>query len=354
MLTLLVYVFIALGLSFICSVMEAVLLSMTPVYAIQLEQKNPKAGKIYTELKKDIEAPLAAILSLNTIAHTIGAAGAGAQATKLFGDAYLGVISVILTLLILILSEILPKTLGAVFWKKIAVPMLPVLRFTMFSMKPLVFMSNMMTRILPKSKESNVINHDEFLILTQQGIKGGVFSEQESLILTNLFMLRKLTVKHIMTPRTVMFALREDTTVEEVLVRHPEIIFSRIPLYKTDLDDITGFVLRSDILLYAVRGMKTTPLSDFRRPITAVPESLSISRHFTGLIKDRAHISLVIDEYGGAAGIVTLEDVIETLIGIEIVDEHDKVKDLQNLARQQWSNRIRKMGLNPADYDFDR
>jgi CBS domain containing-hemolysin-like protein len=232
--------------------------------------------------------------------------------------------------------------------------MLPVLRFTMFTMKPLVFLSNLMTKVLPKSKESNVINHDEFLILTQQGIKGGVFSEQESLILTNLFMLRKLTVKHIMTPRTVMFALREDTTVGEVLERHPEMVFSRIPVYKTALDDITGFVLRSDILLYAVRDMKNTPLSEFRRPISAVPESISISRHFTGLIKDRAHISLVIDEYGGTAGIVTLEDVIETLIGIEIVDEHDKVKDLQNLARQQWSNRIRKMGLNPADYDFDR
>lgn len=353
MLLLLAYIIIALLLSSICSVMEAILFSMTPVYVIQLEQKHPKAGKSYALYKKNIETPLAAILSLNTISHTLGAAGAGAQATKIFGDAYLGIISAILTLLILFLSEIMPKALAAAFWKQLALPFLPILKLTMLTMKPLVVMSLLMTRILPKPKASPVVNHDEFLILTKKGIESGVFNEQESRILTNLFMLKTLTAKHIMTPRTVMYALQEDMTADDVLLKHSEIIFSRIPVYKTDPDNITGFVLKSDVLLCAVTDRRGVKLSELRRQISAVPQSLSISRLFTGMIKDRSHISLVIDEYGSTAGIVTLEDVIETLIGIEIVDEHDKVKDLQTLARQQWSNRIRKMGLNPADYDFN-
>jgi CBS domain containing-hemolysin-like protein len=347
------YVTTAVSVSFVCSLMEAVLLSVTPVYIAHLQEKNAGAAASYEKLKKDIDTPLAAILSLNTIAHTMGAAGAGAKATEIFGDAYFGAISAVLTLLILVLSEIVPKTLGAVFWKTLSVPVLHMLKITMFLMRPLVFFSGLITAVLPKNKDAGVISHNEFQILIREGIKNKVFDVRESEILTNLFRLRKLTVRDIMTPRTVMFAIREDSTVTETLEKYPEMVFSRIPVYKSDTDSITGFVLKSDILSCAVRGCGDSPLSELARPINAVPESVTISRHFSQMVKERWHISLVVDEYGGTAGIVTLEDIVETLMGTEILDESDQTTDLQRLARQQWRERIRKIGLNPDDYDFD-
>ncbi len=345
MVLLLLYVSLALGVSFACSVMEAVLLSVTPSFIIQTEVKKPALSRRLAEYKKDVDRPLAAILSLNTIAHTVGAAGAGAQATLVFGEAYFGIISAVLTLLILVISEIIPKTLGAVYWRQLT-PW--VVRFlllpTMLSMWPLVKMSQGLTRLIASGKKEGV-SREELAALAEVGAREGVVHEDESRILKNLLRFSRVRVSDIMTPRTVIFALAETSTVEEILQDHPQIRFSRIPIYAENHDDITGFVLKTDLLLAAAGGRAETPLLELRRDLIVVPADLSLRHLFDRLMKERAHLALAVDEYGGTAGLVTLEDLIETLLGLEIVDEADAVHDMQELARKQWRERARGLGL---------
>lgn len=342
---LIFYVLLALVLSFLCSVMEAVLLSITPAYIAQQEQENPKQGKQLNKLKQDIESPLASILSLNTIAHTVGAAGAGAQAAHVFGDQYVGIISAVLTLLILIFSEIIPKTLGAVYWKQLTEFVVISLKITNIAMIPFVKLSNVITNVITSNKIEEKIDKDEFRALMEKAVNEGMFNLHESNILLNLFLFRKLPVSNIMTPpRTVLFfALDEETNVKAIINENPDISFSRIPVYKDNTDNITGFVLKSDILLAAVSEKYDSPLKEFKREIKAVPESLSVFSFFDDMVKTGEHIAVIIDEYGGGtAGIATLEDIIETLIGFEIMDEKDIVQDMQKLAKSRW----KKNGLN--------
>jgi len=340
-LTLLIfYILIALVLSFICSVMEAVLLSITPAYTAQMIKSNRRKGLRIKRLKDDIETPLAAILSLNTLAHTIGAAGAGAQAASIFGDEYLGLISGVLTLLILIFSEIIPKTLGAIHWKILTPNIILLLRLTMIIMYPLVKLSRFVTNMLSSKTQNNLIDKDEFQALMEIAVKQGVFEDHESAVLKNIMLFKKISAEKIMTPRTVLYALNEDTTVSEIIDQEPDMPFSRIPVFSKDIDSITGFVLKSDILLKAVSGNKNDAVKTIKREIIAFPEQLNIFAIFDSMIKNSDHIALVLDEYGGTAGIVTLEDIIETLTGIEIVDEKDIAQDMQVHAKKKWENRI--------------
>lgn len=329
--------------------MEAVLLSITPAFVVQYTQLNRRKGQKLQRLKDHIEHPLAAILSLNTIAHTVGAAGAGAQATHVFGDAYVGVISAVLTFLILVFSEIIPKTLGAVYWRELTPIVVRSLIPIIWSMFPLVKMAEAITSIMTKGKKSALINREEFAALTKLGIKTGVFNKDESRIMQNLFRFRNIKVRDIMTPRTVIFDLEESMTVNKVLALHPIIPVSRIPIFGKNSDDVTGFVLKTDILLNAIQENGNTTLATFKRNIHAVPESLSLNLLFDDLINNRTHIALVIDEYGGTDGLVTQEDIIETLLGLEIVDEGDTVEDMQKLARQVWTKRAHQMGIIPED-----
>jgi len=343
---LIFYILLAIVLSFICSVMEAVLLSITPAYIAQREKKHKKSGLKLRKMKEDIESPLAAILSLNTIAHTLGAAGAGAQAAFVFGDKYLGVISAVLTLAILIFSEIIPKTIGALYWKTLAPYVVLMVRLTLLSMFPLVLMSNAVTKLLTRGKRAPDLDKDEFEALMEKAVKQGLFSWHESSILRNIILFRKLPVKQIMTPRTVLFALEENLTVKEVLQENPDMNFSRIPIYKDSLDRISGFILKSDLLLASHKGLSGDSLNSLRRGMKEFPESLNVLTVFEVMVGENHHIALVVDEYGGVAGVVTLEDIIETLTGIEIIDEKDIVQDMQKLARQKWHSRIKRMGLN--------
>ena len=338
---LLVYITSALILSFLCSIMEAVILCITPAYVEQTRAKNPKLWIILNKIKKDIDTPLAAILSLNTLAHTIGAAGAGAQAAHIFGDKYLGVISGILTLLILIFSEIIPKTLGAVHWKKLTPYIVVLLRITYIVMYPFVILSKFITRMLTKGKKQEAIDKGEFQALMEMAVRQGLLDRNESYILKNLLRFRQLSVSEVMTPRTVVMAFDENTTVDEVLKEDPDLPFSRIPIYRDDIDSITGFVLKNEMLLKALAGERNAPLKEIRRDIPAFPENLSIITCFNKLVADGNHISLLVDEYGGTAGIATLEDIIETLTGFEIVDEKDEVTDMQKLAKKKWAHRIK-------------
>ncbi len=341
MILLLFYVALALGVSFLCSIMEAVLLSISTSYIARLEQQEVAFVDQLKKYKKNIDKPLAAILSLNTIAHTVGAAGAGAQAAVIFGEVYLGVISAILTMLILVLSEIIPKTLGAAYWKQLTPLVLHLLKGTIWCMYPLVKMSEGLTSVLTKNKPKRMIEREEFIALADLGNREGIFNRYESRVLNNLFVIREIRTKDIMTPRTVLFALKRVMTVGEVLQKHPDIPFSRILLYDESLDDTGSFVLKNEVLRVA-HDTPALPLEKMERPLLTVPCILSVHDLFEQLMNESAMIALVVDEYGGTEGIVTLEDVLETLIGLEIVDEFDTVEDMQAMARKQWEKRAKK------------
>jgi CBS domain containing-hemolysin-like protein len=342
---LLLYVALALGVSFLCSIMEAVLLSVTPSYVAALEREGNDIGERLHQMKEDIDRPLSAILSLNTIAHTVGAAGAGAQAAVVFGEAYTGVIAAVLTLLILVLSEIIPKTLGAVYWRTIAPTVVRLLVPTIIVMWPLVKLSQGLTYLLSQDEEEAAFSREEFTAMAELGEEEGVFEEKESRILRNLFRFNSLRVKDVMTPRTVVFDLPEDQTIGEVVEEHDEFRFSRIPVYDDNPDDVTGYVLKDEMLLRAAQEEHEVMLEDIAREILVVRETLPLPDLLERLLDRLEHIALVVDEYGGVAGVVSMEDVVETLLGLEIVDEADSVEDMQALARQQWFKRARELGM---------
>ncbi|PSQ86086.1 MAG: hemolysin [Bacteroidetes bacterium QS_3_64_15] len=343
------YVALAIGVSFLCSMMEAVLLSVTPSYVAALERKGSAVGERIHEFKENVDRPLAAILSLNTIAHTVGAAGVGAQAAIVFGEAYTGIVAAILTLLILVLSEIIPKTLGAVYWRTLTPSVVRMLTATIIAMWPLVKLSQGITHLLSQEEEETAFSREEFTAMAELGEEEGVFEEKESRILRNLFRFNSLRVKDVMTPRTVIFDLPENTTIGEVVEEHDEFRFSRIPVYDDDPDDITGYVLKDEMLLRAAQEEFDVTLEEMARDILVVHETLPLPDLLERLLDRLEHIALVVDEYGGVAGVVTLEDVVETLLGLEIVDEADSVEDMQALARKQWFKRARELGMVSED-----
>ena len=346
---LLLYVALAIGVSFLCSVMEAVLLSVTPSYVAALEREGSTVGKRLHQFKENVDRPLAAILSLNTIAHTVGAAGVGAQAAVVFGEAYTGIVAGVLTLLILVLSEIIPKTLGAVYWRTLTPALVRLLTATILVMWPLVKLSQGLTYLLSQDEDEAAFSREEFTAMAELGEEEGVFEEKESRILRNLFRFNSLRVKDVMTPRTVIFQMPERKTIGDVVEEHDEFRFSRIPVYDGDPDDITGYVLKDEMLLRAAQEEFEVSLSEISRDILVVHETLALPDLLERLLDRLEHIALVVDEYGGVAGVVTMEDVVETLLGLEIVDEADSVEDMQALARKQWFRRARELGMVSAD-----
>ena len=346
MILLILYVLLALGVSFACSVMEATLLSVTPGYIGALERKDhPAAGQL-RELKEEIERPLAAILTLNTIAHTVGAAGAGAQAAVVFGSAWVGLFSAVLTFLILVLSEIIPKTLGASYWRRIAPPVARMLPALVWLVWPLVILSLWLDRHLSRGEKAASVSREEIAAMAEEGRRVGVVRESESQILERLFLFSDLRAHDIMTPRTVVFALPERATLEEVLEEHDALPFSRIPLYREEPDELEGYVLKDELLRRAASGEGDTRLAELRRGFLVVPESLALPDLFERLVDEGELISLVLSEHGAVEGIVTMEDVIETILGREIVDEADSAEDMRELARRRWRRRVERMGID--------
>ena len=347
MITLITIVAVAIGVSFLCSVFEAVLLSVTPSYVANLTQSNPEAAKRLGRQKENVESPLVSILTLNTIAHTVGAAVAGAQAAKVFGDDMLGVFSAVLTFLILFFSEIIPKTLGANHWRKLApsvsVALLWMERFT----KPLIWMSSQVTHLLGKGDDGQYIRQ-EMSAMAKIGHESGELDEQESKILTQMLSVKEMPVTSIMTPRTVMFSLPSSLTKEEFALHHKGTPFTRIPIFEKDPDDVIGFINRNDILL-AERDNPQAPIGNLKHNLVIVPETAKILPLFQLLIKRNTKIAMVVNEYGTAEGIVTLEDIIESLLGLEIVDSNDPVTDMQQLARKLWEKRMIDKGIRLSD-----
>jgi CBS domain containing-hemolysin-like protein len=343
---LILYVLMALVFSFLCSIAEAALLSITPSYIEEQKERQPKRAALLKRLRQDnIDQSLAAILTLNTIAHTVGAILSGAQATVVFGSTWFGLFSAIMTLAILFLSEIVPKTIGAIYWARLAMPTALFVNGLILLLYPLVWLSERLTKLISRGSDIHIFSRQEFLAMARIGEEGGYLSDNESLIINNLFRFHSLRVEDIMTPRTVVSTLQEDMAIEDAVKYITNNPFSRLPVYETDIHFVTGFVLRDDILLREAQDRGRESLKSIKRPIHAVPEKASLSKLLEHLLKHHQHIAVVLDEYGETSGLVTLEDLVETLMGMEIVDEKDSVVDMRALARKKWAERARQYGI---------
>lgn len=352
---LVLYVLLALLFSFMCSVAEATLLSITPSYIAGLKVTQPRKAQRLRQLKEErIDQSLAAILTVNTIAHTVGAIGAGAKATVVFGDVWFGVFSTVMTLLILFLSEIVPKTLGAVYWRQLTGVTAGYVATLVWATYPLVLVSQWLTRWIARGERHGEFNREEFVAMAGIGKEQGHIDERESKIIRNLFLFRSVPASAIMTPKIVMSALPKDMTVEMALAATDKMPFSRLPIFASGTESVSGFVLREDLLVAHGEGRNQARLSDFRRDITAVLDSTPLSKLLETLLEQRQHIAVVVGEYGETKGLVTLEDVVETLLGIEILDEGDTVEDMQHLARQLWAKRAKRMGIKTGGSDSCR
>ncbi len=361
MVLLIIYAVVSIFFSFLCSILEAVLLSITPTF-INVKKNEGKAyADTLEEYKKDVDKPLIAILTLNTIAHTVGAILVGNQAAVAFGGeaggdphaasifSPVGIISVIMTILILVVSEIIPKTIGATYWKSLAGFTAKALNMLIFPLKytGILWILQRTTKLIGKGgHHGSVLSRQDFAVMAEIGEKEGALKGSESRIINNLLKFDSITAKDIMTPRTVVNAVPETMTLEEFYQNNPNLRFSRIPIYNGDSkDNVTGLFLKDDLLLQLAKGNKDLSVGSLANPIEMVRDDVSISKIFNLFLEKRIHIALVIGEYGGMHGVVTMEDVLETLLGLEIMDESDNAEDMQHLARQKWKERASKLGL---------
>lgn len=361
---LIVYALIAILFSFWCSIIEAVFLSLTPTY-LNINKKEGKSFAIILEnFKKDVDKPLIAILTFNTIAHTVGAILVGVQAKTAYAEMYgseqkqflgfpftedvmVGVVSTIMTILILIASEIIPKTIGATYWRQLG-------NFTAVSLNLLIFplkwtgilwLLQLTTKLIGGKGHHSVMSRDGFYAMTQIAEEEGVFEASESMVIKNLLTFKNIQAKDVMTPRTVMKTVNEDMTVEAFFKENQHIRFSRIPVFQDEIDNITGLVLKDDIFREMANDNNNKKLVDIKRNIIIVNRSLAIPKLLDQLVNSKNHMALVVDEYGSVSGIVTMEDVIETLLGFEIMDESDNIADLQHVARKSWEARAKRLGI---------
>ncbi|REL36833.1 CNNM domain-containing protein [Thalassotalea euphylliae] len=337
---LLIYLTVAIGVSFLCSILEAVLLSVTPSYVAQVLKNKPRGGKVLENVKTNLDQSISSILILNTFAHTMGAAGVGAQAIQVFGESKETLVAFLLTLAILYFSEIIPKTLGATFWRNLAVPSAYIISFLVKLVYPLVWVSSFLTRLFSKGK-NEVISREEVLALAALSHKDGAIVGQENQLVENILQLRDAKTEDILTPRSVVHALPEDITVSEALSADKTANFTRIPVYQESIDNITGVLLKAHLYESERQGKGDIPVKEVASPLYRISESFPVLNLLDVFIKRHEHIFLVEDHFGQTAGIVTLEDCIETFLGREIVDESDQVEDMQKLAKANYRHRLK-------------
>jgi len=361
---LLFYAFISIFFSFLCSILEAVLLSVTPTFINVKKQEGKDYASALEVLKNDVDRPLIAILTLNTIAHTVGAILVGVQAkvayTELYGsqtktvfgvtfteDLMVGVVSAIMTILILVASEIIPKTIGATYWKSLANFTTKALKVLIFPLKwtGLLWILQLTTKLIGGKGHGSILSRESFIVMTDMAHEEGVFHESESKMIKNLLTFKEIKAKDVMTPRTVMKTENENTTVEDFFNKNLNLRFSRVPIYVDTEDNIKGLVLKDDVFKEMALGNGSKKLSELKRHIIIVDRNMAIPKLFEQLVETRNHMALVVDEYGTVSGLVTMEDVIETLLGLEIMDESDNVSDLQVQARKNWETRAKKLGI---------
>ncbi len=346
---LFIYAFLSIFFSFMCSILEAALLSITPSY-IKIKKKEGKPyAKILAGLKQDIDKPLIAILTINTIAHTVGAILVGVQAEKTFGggDNSVGIVSAVMTLAILILSEIIPKTIGATYWKSLGNFTAKALSLMIFPLKytGILWLLMLTTKLIGKSAHVSSMSREEFAAITDAAEEEGVFEESETTVIKNLLVFKSVEAKDVMTPFSVAITEDESLSLEEFHQNHKNLKFSRIPVYKGRSTNISGFILKDDVLEEVIDEKGHQPLSEIKRDILVTNDNTPIPELFEIFVQKRAHISMIVDEFGNVTGIVTMEDIIETLLGLEIMDESDSVEDMQMLARKNWERRAKRLGL---------
>ncbi|OGR04052.1 MAG: hypothetical protein A2284_12285 [Deltaproteobacteria bacterium RIFOXYA12_FULL_61_11] len=343
MIALGLYVLVTLSVSFLCSLLEAGLLSLPRPHLELMVSRGSKAGALLRAMKQDIERPLAAILTLNTVANTIGAAVVGAKTHELFGNHWVALASAGLTLCILVVSEIIPKTLGAAHCKKLA-------PFTAYTVRALVVVTNPLVstvvalarRLSKRSHTDLTFSREEVAAVAEAGASEGTLAKGESKIIKNLLVLDSIQAREVLTPRSVLQYFQKDETVADLLQKHRSVRFSRIPVIGKDLDDVQGLVHWHQVFEAYSSGQGDLKVGDLAHPIHVVPDSLSVRRILDEFLRRREHLFLVVDEYGGTAGIVTFEDAIETLLGVEIIDEFDPVEDMRKYAVEEGRRKRRR------------
>ena len=330
------YFFAVLGISFLCSLLESFILSVTHAHISLVSKDRPALGKKLSHFKENINQPLSAILSLNTIANTIGAASVGAITLVEFGSNWVAIMSGILTLCILIFSEIIPKTVGALYWKKILVPATFAVQVLIIMTYPLVVFLEFLSKWLAKAENEDKVSREEVIAMAELGEDEGTIEESESTVIENVLMLDDISVEEVLTPRSVIFAVNKTNSVREVLDKYNDIEFSRIPVYEDGLDNIIGIVRRHVLLKSKAEDQFDVTMGELAKPIHAVEENDSVGDVLDEFVKRREHLFMVKDQFGQVAGLITLEDAIETLLGVEIVDETDSVVDMRKLALDNW------------------
>jgi len=343
---LLAYFFLALVISFLCSIAESVLLSVSVPFVKTLEARGSKSAGLLKKFKAEIDTPLSSVLSFNTIANVVGAAGVGAQATKLWGDIYFGLVSAALTVMLLIFSEIIPKSIGARYARSLAIPVALMVNVMIGAMYPVVWLSKRITRLVSGGKPQEKVSREELAALTDIGLEEGVFGESESKTIKNLIRSRSIKASKVMTPRTVVVAIPEKTRLSEFFDNPDVRRHSRFPIYDQNHENITGYVLKYDVIDHLSKGGGETLIASLRRPVVLCYENITVPKLFDILLEKKEQIAVLIDEYGGMSGIVTLEDIIETIFGFEIVDERDAQADMQQAAKEKWRARAEKLKVN--------
>lgn len=333
----------AIGISFLCSVMEAALLSITPSYIAQLEEKSPKWYKKVAALKQNIDTPLAAILTLNTIAHTVGAAGVGAQVAAMYGQAYLGLASGVMTLAILVLSEILPKTIGAKYWKKLVPAMCITLKIMVVILKPFLYISDFIMGIFGDNEDASTIK-EEIKALAKMGRDEKVIDDNKYRVISNIINLQEVKTKDVMTPRTVVHTVRPKMTIKEFDEFLKSSPFSRFPIVDEQEQNYLGYIHKSS----SYKADDSDTVEKFARPMRSFSTDARLEAVLSSMLDDHNHMALVIDQFSNWAGIITLEDIIETILGKEIVDETDQVADMRLYAKLKWKKKKEQKGIPAA------
>ena len=333
---LLLFFFLSVGVSFICSVLESVLLSINMSYVAVLEKERPAVGKLLRLQKENINKSIASILILNTIANTLGAAAVGAQASIVFGNDAVVIVSIVLTFAILFLSEIIPKTIGAIYWKQLAPLAAYFIRIFIWITYPIILTTLAVTNRISKGKDdAHTLTKEELLESMLMSEDEGVIDEKESDVIENMLNLDNIKVSEVLTPRSVVFALDENMTIEEVIDKEESIFkFSRIPVHSGSIEDVTGLVLTKRIFKQLLKNKKAT-LKEIKKDMFAINENVPVSKALDLFISKKEHMFLVKDSYDQTEGILTLEDCVETILGVEIMDESDTTADMRELAKRK-------------------
>lgn len=354
---LIVYALVSILASFLCSILEAALLSFTPTHIRLKKNEGKQYATTLASFKKDIDVPLTAILTVNTIAHTVGAILVGNQAAilaleqgidyQVLGINFVGLVSAIMTVLILILSEIIPKTIGASYWKHLGQFTATTLQILIFPLKytGILWLLLLTTKLIGNSAHANTMSREEFIAITDEAEKEGVFKENETTFIKNLLVFKSVMAQDVMTPFSVAMIANEEQSVADFISEHPTLKFSRIPVYHNQPNNITGFVLKDEILEHMIQDKGALHLESLKRDVLLTYSHTPIPKLFEFFIQKRAHLAVVADQYGNTVGIITMEDIIETLLGLEIMDESDSTEDMQHLARKNWEKRAKRLGI---------